>query len=148
MPKLTRKSPQLVPLHLRHAKIPAGPPSQFGMSTGRRNGEIPPEDTLLDAFKSFKPDTAPGISGWTHQLLAVALQPPVALKALHTLTRLIAAGTALGQSMLYSSRLTPLIKPDGLYRPIAVGELITGCAPSLSFAIPFNPTSSYLSNSE
>jgi hypothetical protein len=41
----------------------------FGTTAGPRNGEIPPEGALLDAFKSFKPDTAPGISGWTHHLL-------------------------------------------------------------------------------
>jgi hypothetical protein len=43
---------------------------------------------------------------------------------LHTLTGLIVTGTAPGQPMLYSSRLTALLKPDGGYRPIAVGELI------------------------
>jgi hypothetical protein len=66
---------------------------------------------MLDAFKSFKPDTAPGISGWTHHLLAVALRSPVVLKVLHTLTGLIAAGTAPGQSMLCSSRLTDFSNP-------------------------------------
>lgn len=106
------------------AKHPAGPPTPFGSTAGPRNGEIPSEDILLAAFKSFKPDTAPGISGWTHHLLAVALRSPVVLKALHTLTGLIAAGTAPGQSMLCSSRLTALLKPDGGYRPIAVGELV------------------------
>jgi hypothetical protein len=79
------------------AKHPAGPPSPFGTTTGPRNGEIPPEDTILDAFKSFKPDTAPGISGWTHHLLAVALRAPVVLKAPHTLTGLMAGGRAPGQ---------------------------------------------------
>jgi hypothetical protein len=106
------------------AKYPAGPPLPFGTTAGPRNGEIPPEDTLLAAFKSFKPDTAPGISGWTHHLLAVPLRYPVVLKALHTLTGLIAAGTAPGQSMLCSSRLTALLKPGGGYRPIAMGELV------------------------
>jgi hypothetical protein len=77
-----------------------------------------------DAFQSFMPDTAPRISGRTHHLLAVALRAPVVLKALHTLTGLIAAGTVPGQSMLCSSRLTSLLKPDRGYRPIAVGELI------------------------
>jgi hypothetical protein len=70
------------------------------------------------------PDTAPRISGRTHHLLAVALRAPVVLKALHTLTGLIAAGTVPGQSMLCSSRLTSLLKPARGYRPIAVGELI------------------------
>jgi hypothetical protein len=85
------------------AKHPAGPPSPFGTTAGPRNGDIPPQETILDAFKSFKPDTAPGNSGWTHHLLTVALCAPVVLKALHTLTGLIAAVTAPGQSMLCSS---------------------------------------------
>jgi hypothetical protein len=106
------------------AKHPAGPPLPFGTTAGPRNGEIPPADTLLAAFKSFKPDTAPGISGLTHHLIAIALRSPVVHKALHTLTGLIAAGTAPGQSMLCSPRLTALLKPDGGYRPIAVGELV------------------------
>jgi hypothetical protein len=38
------------------AKHPTGPPSPFGTAPGPRNGEIPPEDTLLDAFKSIDHD--------------------------------------------------------------------------------------------
>jgi hypothetical protein len=51
------------------AKHSAGPPLPFGTNAGPRKGEIPPEDALLDDFKSFKPDTALGISGWTHHLM-------------------------------------------------------------------------------
>jgi hypothetical protein len=49
---------------------------------------------------------------------------PAFLKAIHTLTGLIVAGTAPGQAMLCASRLTPLRKPDGGLRPIAVGDMI------------------------
>ncbi len=52
------------------------------------------EDDILAAFKSLKPDTAPGIYGWTHHLLAVALRSPLVLKAIHTLTGLIQRGEA------------------------------------------------------
>jgi hypothetical protein len=83
-----------------------------------------PEDAILDAFKSLKPDTAPGISGCTHHLLAIALRSPVVLKALHNLTGFIIAGTAPGQALLCCSRLTALLNPDGGYRSITVGELI------------------------
>jgi hypothetical protein len=118
---------------------------------GPRNGEIPPEDIILDAFKSFKPDTAPSISGWTYHLLAVALCAPVVLKAFHSLTGLIVAGTAAGQSMRCSSGLTALLKTDSGYRPIAVGELIYRlctnrlCTKAL-LAMLFDPTSSCPSN--
>ena len=40
------------------------------------------------------------------------------------LTKQIAGGTAPGQALLCTSRLTPLIKSDGGIRPIACGELI------------------------
>jgi hypothetical protein len=48
------------------------------------------------AFKSFQPDTILGISGWTHQLLAIALRSPTILKALHTLIDFLTTGTAPG----------------------------------------------------
>jgi hypothetical protein len=78
----------------------------------------------MAAFKTFKPDTSPGLSGWTDHLLATALPVPTFLKAVHTLTGLIVAGTTPGQAMLCASRLTPLRKPDGGLRPIAVGDMI------------------------
>jgi hypothetical protein len=78
-------------------KHPAGPPSPFGTTAGPRNGEIPSEDTILDAFKSFKPDTAPGISGWTHHLLAVAHVSDIPLPA-----------ARLRQDFLWSESLTTL----------------------------------------
>jgi hypothetical protein len=104
--------------------------------------------TILDAFKSFKPDTAPWISGWTHHLLAVALRAHVVLKALQTLTGLIAAGTVPGQSILCSSRLTALLKPDGGYRQTnSRGRADLPAVHQLSFGISSDPTSSYLSSS-
>ena len=38
----------------------------------------------MAAFKTFKPDTSPGLSGWTHHLLATALRVPAFLKAIHS----------------------------------------------------------------
>lgn len=78
----------------------------------------------MAAFQTFKPDTSPGQSGWTHHLLATDLLVPAFLKALHTRSGLISAGTAPGQAMLSASRFTPLRKPDGGLRPIAVGNMI------------------------
>jgi hypothetical protein len=72
----------------------------------------------------FKPDTSPGLSGWTQHMLATALRVPAILKAIRTLTGLIVAGTAPGQAMLCTSRLTRLRKPDGGIRPIAFGDMI------------------------
>jgi hypothetical protein len=105
-------------------KHPAGTEDPFGPTDGPSSGDIPSEEEIMAAFKTFKPDTSPGLSGWTHHLLATALRVPAFLKAIHTLTGLIMAGIAPGQAMLCASRLTPLRKPDGGLRPIAVGDMI------------------------
>jgi hypothetical protein len=105
-------------------KHPTGAADPFGPTDGPSSGDIPSEEEIMAAFKTFKPDTSPGLSGWTHHLLATALRVPAFLKAIHTLTGLIMAGTAPGQAMLCASRLTPLRKPDGGLRPIAVGDMI------------------------
>jgi hypothetical protein len=105
-------------------KHPTGAADPFGPTEGPSSGDIPSEEEIMAAFKTFKPDTSPGLSGWTHHLLATALRVPAFLKAIHTLTGLIMAGTAHGQAMLCASKLTPLRKPDGGLRPIAVGDMI------------------------
>jgi hypothetical protein len=66
----------------------------------------------MAAFKTFKSDTSPGLSGWTHHLLTTALRVLAFLKALHTLIGRIVAGTAPGQAMRCASWLAPLRKPD------------------------------------
>jgi hypothetical protein len=106
-------------------KQPAGAADPFGPTESPSSGGIPSDEEIMAAFKIFKPDTSPGLSGWTHHLLATALRVPAFLKALHTLTVLIMAGTAPGQAMLFASRLTPLRlrKPAGGLRPI-VGDMI------------------------
>jgi hypothetical protein len=100
---------------LRAKHLAGRPPLLFGTALGPRKGEIPPEDTVLDAFQSFKPDnsTRDFRLDTPPPVLVVALRSPVVLKAFHTLTGLIAAGTAPGQSMLCSSQLTALSKGDG-----------------------------------
>jgi hypothetical protein len=121
------------------SKHPPGAPDPFGPLPGPRSASIPSEDELMAAFKSFKPDTAPGISGWTHHLLAIALRSPSVLKAIRTLTGLIQAGTAPGQPFLCASRLIPLQKPDGGLRPIAVGDIIYRLASKAILRHSFRP---------
>ncbi|GFZ52439.1 hypothetical protein JCM24511_10212, partial [Saitozyma sp. JCM 24511] len=67
-------------------KHPPGPEDTFGPTDGPSSGDIPSEEEIMAAFKTFKPDTSPGLSGWTHHLLATALRVPAFLKAIHTLT--------------------------------------------------------------
>jgi len=103
-------------------KHPDGPASPFPSSPGPSPPRCPSEDALLNALGGFASDTAPGISGWTVPLLRQAIRVPAFAKFLSSLTAGISNGTAPGQSMLCTSRLTPLLKREGGIRPIAVGE--------------------------
>ena len=120
---ILQASPDVV--QLLQDKHPQGNPTEaFGSAPGPLPAPLPADPTILQAMGSFKRDTAPGISGWTHHLLSLALKRPLVLEMVHTLVGLVLQGSAPGQSMLCASRLTPLAKPDGGVRPIAVGELL------------------------
>jgi len=106
------------------AKHPVGEASPFATAAGPSPGMVPEEDIIPAVFATFKSDTAPGISGWTQPLLAVALRRGPVLKMVHMLVGQVAQGTAPGQQLLCASRLTPLAKSGGGVRPIAVGELL------------------------
>ena len=117
-------SPSADVLHeLRH-KHPVGPLFPFGNLVGQSTPKPPTQEQLLDSFRTFKHDTAPGVSGWTVPLLKVAMQSDAVKKMLTMLAGMLLAGTAPGRNFLCSSRLIALDKPDGGVRPIAVGELI------------------------
>ena len=58
---------------------------------------------------------------------------------MHTITGLIAQGTAPGQQFLCTSRLTPLQKTDGGLRPIAVGEMLYRLATRAILRHSFRP---------
>jgi hypothetical protein len=106
------------------AKHPAGPANPFGSGVGPVNGSCPDTEALQSALKSFKVDTAPGVSGWTVPLLRAAMRSKVVMEMIHSLCTMMVSGTAPGQEMLCSSRLVALAKPGGGIRPIAVGELL------------------------
>lgn len=107
------------------AKHPAGSPNPCGQPIPANNphAEMPDDEVIKRAVRSFPSDTAPGPSGWTPKLLSLASSSPSFLEFLTTLTAQVAAGLAPGRNMLCAARLTPLLKPDGGIRPIAVGEL-------------------------
>jgi hypothetical protein len=105
-------------------KHPAGSVNPFGGSTGPSPHAAPSTESIVEALYSFKPDTAPGVSGWTVALLKLAVRSESFKKMLTTLVSMVLAGTAPGQGLLCASRLIALEKPDGGVRPIAVGELI------------------------
>ena len=102
---------------------PSGEPRPFGDSLGPSQGRAPKDDDLKAGIAAFNHDTAPGISGWTVPFLRRASRSPRFLSFLTALTAGISANIAPGAGMLRVSRLTPLTKPNGGIRPIAVGEL-------------------------
>ena len=120
--KVAPLSPEVVD-ELRR-KHPDGPVGPFATAAGPAPGMAPKADIIEPVFRSFKMDTAPGISGWTQPLLSVALRRPAVVAFVSVLAGLVAQGQAPGQQLLCASRLTPLVKSDGGIRPIAVGELL------------------------
>lgn len=105
------------------SKHPAGPDHPFPRQPGPLPCKAPDLDDLKNALRRFASDTAPGISGWTVPLLRQAILMPEFARFIVNLTAAMNKGTAPGSSMLCTSRLTPLLKPDSGIRPIAVGEL-------------------------
>jgi len=105
------------------AKHPAGQLHPFGLATGPLPSKAPDLEDINLSLKRFASDTAPGVSGWTVPLLRQAIKLPQFGRFMVSLTASMAKGTAPGAAMLCTSRLTPLLKPDGGIRPIAVGEL-------------------------
>lgn len=106
------------------SKHPEGEENPFGNRRGNAPSSVPEVELLHTCFSNFKPDTAPGVSGWTVPLLGRALGSEEVVAMLALLTKQVASGTAPGGELLCMSRLTPLVKSDGGIRPIAVGDLI------------------------
>lgn len=121
------------------AKHPQGPPTPFGQAAGPTPGRAPDADIILKALDAFKPDTAPGISGWSVPLLKMASKRAPVVKFLQLLCASIGNNTAPGRAMLRTSRLIPLKKDDGSVRPIAVGELIYRLCAKALIAAHFRP---------
>jgi len=118
------------------AKHPTGSANPFSMPLppSLPYPELPDESVVTRSLNAFAPDTAPGASGWTVNLLRLASKAPDFLHFLVTLTGQIAVGTAPGRSLLCAARLTPLVKKDGGIRPVAVGELFYRLAMKAIFA--------------
>jgi hypothetical protein len=55
-------------------KHPAGFVNPFGESNGPSPHAAPTTEGIMEALYSFKPDTAPGVSGWTVALLKLAVR--------------------------------------------------------------------------
>ncbi|WWC95530.1 hypothetical protein V866_002395 [Kwoniella sp. B9012] len=87
-------------------KHPDGPPEPFSTPGSRHDTfpVAPEDDTILPLLDSFRPDTAPGISGWTVSLLKLAASQADFKRFLEIITGLIANGTAPGRDMLCHSQ--------------------------------------------
>lgn len=95
----------------------------------------------MSALRSMNPETAPGPTGWTVKLMVVGLKNADFARFFRDLVADMATAKALGASMLCSARLTPLVKPDGGIRPIAVGEMFYRLALKALFEANFDPDS-------
>nr|XP_031857099.1 uncharacterized protein CI109_007545 [Kwoniella shandongensis]KAA5524170.1 hypothetical protein CI109_007545 [Kwoniella shandongensis] len=100
---------------------------------------VPEANDVLLALGSFNPDTSPGPSGWTVKLITLACTEGPFRQFLTTMTAKIASGIMEGKDMLRVARLTPLLKPDGGVRPIAVGEMFYRLAMKAIFTSNFDP---------
>lgn len=107
------------------SKHPTGSPNPFNLPLHHKtlHPKIPTVDDLRSALRTFSRDTSPGPSGWSVKLLTLAMSSDPFAEFIHFLTSHICAGDSIGQQVLCSARLTPLLKPDGGIRPIAVGEM-------------------------
>ena len=104
-------------------KHPVGENEPFARWEGDTPGSMPEDELVETLLRQFKPDTAAGISGWTHALTTQAFKVDEFKQFFNLLIKQVVQNKAPGQQMLCASRLTPLAKPDGGVRPIAVGEL-------------------------
>ena len=85
-------------------------------------------ETLLPLLKSSRSSKAPGLSGWTEELLFSAIEGnPLTCSALCKLTQDIVDGT-IAPKRLFSSRLIMLRKSSGGLRPICVSETVVKLA--------------------
>jgi len=113
----------IVALKVKHPDGVAEPFHGIGRGSST-NSPLPLSADVLAQLYKMKHDTSSGLSGWTVPLLKIATTSPFVVDFLHTLTGLIASGTAPARDFILTSALTPLLKPDGGVRPIAGGEVI------------------------
>ena len=104
-------------------KHPVGEPEPFSRWEGDAPGLMPDDDLPATLLRQFKSDTAAGISGWTQPLTTQAFKDIQFRSFFNLLVKQVIQNKAPGKQMLCTSRLTPLAKPGGGVRPIAVGEL-------------------------
>lgn len=107
------------------AKHPQGEADPFAGLSGDSAAPpiLPDSEAILAAIRKMNPETAPGPSGWSVKLLVLAFGSADFAHFFQQLVADMATAKAIGRDMLCSARLTPLLKPDGGIRPIAVGEI-------------------------
>ena len=122
--KVAMPTPEVIG-ELRAKHPPADPPRhQQPLQPRVPLPDGPDKDDIADCLKSFKKDSSPGLSGWTVNLLTLACKDDRFTQFLVRLSGMMLDNTAPGKQYLLAARLTPLRKPDGGVRPIAVGDLL------------------------
>jgi hypothetical protein len=125
---------------------PEGPIKPFGDAPGPACRAKITFALVKKALQSFDRETAPGVSGWTVDLIQLLVDDenkPFA-RFLVLLCQQIALGSAPGRHMLLASRLLASEKAGGGVRPLAVGELFYRLAGKTLLASSFDPTVSLL----
>ena len=110
-------------------KHPQGPDQPFadhlGQPPAALNEQFLPTLDLL--VRSLDLQTSPGISGWTPELIQLCYRSPTLnspfRRFMFQLANQLLHGTAPGQLLLCSSRLTALQQGPTKLRPVACGEL-------------------------
>ena len=82
------------------------------------------EKEVFDALTSTSRGSAVAFSPWTYELLSSACRAHAPfLTGLTELLQHMLSGTLIQKDIWLSSRLIPLLKPNGKIRPIAIGEV-------------------------
>ena len=118
---------------------PAGEKNPFA-NQGRAPVGVPDKGKVEEALNSFAKDTGAGVSGWTVPLMLLAFKEEAFQRFLTLLTSQINQGIAPGRGLLNTSRITPLVKPDGGVRPIACNELMYRVAAKAILKQHFKPS--------
>ena len=103
---------------------PAGSDNPFGNSAGPQCRLKVTETAALKVFRKLAPDTAPGISGWTMDLLTiVAVEGSEFSKFMVNITQQLAGGQIPGEELLGARRAAALVKGLGV-RPLVIDDLL------------------------
>lgn len=103
---------------------PAGSENPFGDRIGRSPKFEVTYNHIANVLKTFEPDTAPGVSGWTIDLFKKAFRKDSTFaKFFLQLNKQVSNNAAPGRNLILASILTAIFKASGGIRPLAIPEI-------------------------